>query len=291
VAGEASGGRQPRRGLLVGHMARAERALVGMLRAVDVVWEVRDARCPRASSNPRLLRLAAGKPVVVVLAKDDLAEPSWTAAWAEALEAVGPVVRLDLRRPGAARVLVQATHEAFRRQGRAVPSGAFGAVVAGIPNTGKSTLINRVAGAGRAAVGAQPGVTRGPQWVRLPDGGRVLDLPGVLPARVGSWAVVWRLWAIMAVALDAEGAARAGASLAAWIAARAPEVLGRRYGVAREEAEAGKALEAIARRRGFLGRGGVPDEARAAVALVTDYRRGLLGRLSLEHPRQALPGA
>ena len=272
------------RGVLAGHMARAQRALVTALRAVDVVWEVADARCPRASRNPRLAHLCAGKPMVVLLAKSDLAEPTVTGAWLAYLGRAGIAIAMDLRNGFDPAVLRRASLGAAARSGARVVADRLSAMAAGVPNTGKSTLLNRVSGGAHVAVGARPGVTRGEQWLRLPGGGRVLDLPGVLPPRLPAWPVVWRLWAVGALSLDAGDAQRAGAALVEWVAARAPGLLPQRYGVDPEEALAGRGLLAIARRRGFLLQGGAVDETRAAEALVADYRKGVLGRVTLEDP-------
>ena len=274
----------PERGVLAGHMARAQRALVAALRAVDVVWEVLDARCPRASRNPRLAHLCAGKPTVVVLAKSDLAEPTATADWLAFLRHTGVAVAMDLRNGFDPAALRRASLGAAARSGARVVADRLSAMVAGVPNTGKSTLLNRVSGGAHVAVGARPGVTRGEQWLRLPGGGRVLDLPGVLPPRLSAWPVLWRLWAVGALSLDAGDAQRAGAALVEWVAARVPDLLPQRYGVDPAEALAGRGLRAIAERRGFLLQGGALDETRAAEALVADYRKGVLGRVTLEDP-------
>lgn len=274
------------RGLRTGQMARGERALVAALTTVNVVWEVVDARCPRASRNPRLARLCAGKPLVIVLAKADLAEPVVSAKWVRYLDAEAPVVVANLRRPSGIRALAAASREAQTRVGAHGSVVGFDALVAGVPNTGKSTLLNLVTGGAHAAVGARPGITRGAQWLRVPAGGRVLDLPGVLPPRLDSWPVIWRLWAVGAVTLDAADAERAGNALADWITGHAPLALSERYGLLASDAVAGRALDVIALRRGFLRHGGGVEPAHAAAALLTDYRRGLLGRVSLEAPSQ-----
>ncbi len=276
-------------------MARGEQALRRALGTVDLVWEVADARAPRASRNPRLARLCAGKARLIVLAKSDLAEADATAAWRAALSAEAETVALDLRGEGTdLGPLWEAAAAALRRAGARPPAGGYRALVAGMPNTGKSTLLNRILGQRRAAVGARPGITRGPQWFALPGGGRLLDLPGVLAPRLGAWPVAWRLWAIGAVGPAALDPERAGAALAEAIARRQPRALEARYGIPEAglgepegaEGERGglAALGAIARARGLLGVGGVPDLSRAAAVLHSDFRRGLCGAVTLEQP-------
>lgn len=277
------GTRPEGRGALTGHMARAEAALRAHLAVVDVVWEVADARCPRASRNPRLARLCAGKPRVLVLTKTDLAEEDATRRWVMRLGREQPTATLCLTTGGAdlAPLWAATRSAALGRGGRE----GYRALVAGIPNTGKSTLINRATGGRHAAVGAAPGVTRGPQWVRLPNGGQLLDLPGVLAPRLVGWPVTWRLWAIGALGARAVDEQRAGASLWTWIRERSPRALEARYGV--DEvllADGAEGLAAVARRRGLLGAGGVPDGHRAAAVLLADFRRGALGSVTLEEP-------
>jgi len=285
-------------------MARGERALREALAAVDLVWEVADARCPRASRNPHLARLCAGKARVILLAKRDLAEHGSTAVWLAHLGAEAAAVACDLRGAAGLEALWPASREAIRRAGVRRPgSEGYRALVAGMPNTGKSTLLNRVLGVRRAAVGARPGITRGPQWFRLPDGGRLLDLPGVLPLRLGAWPVAWRLWAIGAVGPEAVDPERAGAALVECIVRRSPGALKARYGVDERPALASEGeppapgdqggpavLDGIARQRGLLAAGGVPDRSRAATVLLAEFRRGLLGAVTLEDPPQAAPG-
>lgn len=278
-------------------MARGERAFREALSAVDLVWEVADARGPRCSRNPRLPRLCAGKARLILLAKADLAEEDLTRRWAAALGAEAETVALDLHGPCDLGALWRAARAALERAGARLPgSEGYRAMVAGMPNTGKSTLLNRVLGRRSAAVGARPGVTRGPQWFVLPEGGRVLDLPGVLAPRLGPWPAAWRLWALGAVGPAAVDAERAGAALAERIAARQPRALEARYGVdeARPAPEGSSALEGecggaellagMARSRGLLQAGGVPDLSRAAAVLQGDFRRGLLGAVTLEEP-------
>lgn len=273
------------RGVLTGHMARAERELAVLARSVDIVWEVADARCPRASRNPRLTRLCGDRPRVLVLTHADLAAADATAAWLAHLDADVVSLAVTLRgmpwpnRPE----LEAATARALARAGRAARASGYRAVVAGIPNTGKSTLINHVLGERRAHVGARAGVTRGRQWFHLPGGGQLLDLPGVLAPRLGSWPATWRLWAIEALPGGASDDEAAGADLAAWLRDHAPRALEARYGL--DEASGGEALLAqVARARGLLASGGAPVTAAAAAILRRDFRHGHFGCVTLEEP-------
>jgi ribosome biogenesis GTPase A len=276
------------RGVLAGHMAAGERALRRSLRAVDVVWEVADARCPRASRNPRLRRLVGGKATLLVLAKADLAEEAATDRWRAALGRAGEAcVAVDLRAgrdAGAPGRIVAASRGLLVSAGAARREAEpFRAMAVGLPNVGKSSLINRMAGRRRAPVGARPGVTRGAAWIAL-DGFELLDLPGILPARVPGGAVLWRLVAIGALTEGQGDVTAAAAELAEWVARRAPRALEVRYGMADERLSGTELLEAIGRVRGALGPGGRVDLARAAAALLADFRRGDLGTVTLEEP-------
>ncbi len=275
-------------GVLTGHMVRAERALRESIGVVEVVWEVADARCPRASRNPRLARLCGRKARVIVLAKRDLAEQDATEGWLARLRGEAEAIALDLSGPLDPDPLWAASRAALGRAGARDPGReGFRALVAGVPNTGKSTLLNRLIGERRAAVGARGGITRGPQWLRLQDVGHLLDLPGVLAPRLAGWPVAWRLWAVGAVGPEAVDSERAGEALAEWIRARSPRALEVRYGIDECAGADGTLLGAIALRRGLLGSGGTPQPDRAAACLLADFRRGHLGAITLEDPVEA----
>jgi ribosome biogenesis GTPase A len=276
-------------------MAAAERTLRRWLSAVDVVWEVADARCPYSSRNPRLLRMAGAKPRVLVLARADLADPSRTAAWARALEARGEVVVASGPRgpfdptaadaggpaPGAA-ALLAASRRALRRAGSGAGRGEMRAMVVGIPNIGKSALINRLIGRRRSPVGARPGVTRGPLWLRAGEA-VFLDTPGILPPRAGR-EHLWRLAAIGALAEGQADPVEAAASLGRWLAERAPDRLAARYRLEDVRVPGEVLLEAVGRARGTLAAGGRVDLERAAHILLAEFRRGDLGAVTLEDP-------
>lgn len=260
-------------------MAKARRELQTRLKLVDVVLEVIDARIPDTSRHPRLVVSGRPLPRVLLLSKADLADAAATREWLEYFRAQGwPALAGDLRL-GAwvarARRLLQETASPKR-------PGVVRVLVAGLPNVGKSTAINSLAGRSKARTGATAGVTRSLQWLSGGPGLQLLDSPGVLwPERTTGLAAVY-LAATGTVPETAYDPLEAAKELLALLIERFPERVAARYGP--ELLADTDPLAYVGRRRGCLLPGGGVDLERAAAVVLGDFREGRLGRLTLEQP-------
>lgn len=265
-----------------GHMRKARRLIEESIAAHDVVIEVLDARMPRSSENPDVRALRRGRPCLKVLAKSDLADPAATKAWLAYFESDPKIAALAIQKgkegetrrkiPELCRKLVP------KREGKMVR-----AMVLGIPNVGKSTVINILAARKVANVGDKPAVTKGKQLIELDD--MILsDTPGILWPRIDSEKTGNKLalgGAINDTAIELEPVALFGAD---FFLAKYPGQIKARYKLT-ELPESGDALlEEIGRKRGGLRPGGVADRGKAATVLIHDFRSGALGRISLELP-------
>ncbi len=260
-------------------MAKARRELQSRLKLVDVVLEVIDARIPGTSRHPRLLVGQRPLPRVLLLSKVDLANEKLTKAWLDYFRRENvPAVAADLRTGqwvAHGRRLLRAAVQRKRRTTVRV-------LVAGLPNVGKSTAINSLAGRSKATTGGTAGVTRALQWLSGGPGLQLLDSPGVLwPERTTGTAAVL-LAATGAVPETAYDPVEAAAALLELLLSEFPDSVLERYGL--ELGEADDALASVARRRGCLLPGGVLDLERAAGIVLADFRGGRLGRLTFERP-------
>lgn len=271
-----------------GHMAKARRVLQENAPLVDVILEIVDARCPGASSNQDLMRLVANKPQIVVLNKADLADPESTRLWVEHLQAEGRVaVPLDAVKGTGVREVIAAIRSAFAPRlaewtdkGRK-PRPAR-AMAVGIPNVGKSSVINRLVGARRALVGDKPGVTRGKQWVRIGGDVELMDMPGVL---VPKFEVAWEgvlLAAIGAVKEEVFDHRDVAAQLMPLLWSKAADQVRERFGLTGIADNPDEDLALLARSRGLIRAGGEPELDKAAALLLRELREGRLGRLTLQ---------
>jgi len=252
-----------------GHMAQAMRKLGERLRIVDVLIEVLDARLPRASSNPALDRLAAHKPRVVVLGREDLADPHATREWlawyarsGRTAVAVNGKDQASVKRVAAALGALSAER------------GATRAMVVGIPNTGKSSVINGLLRRTAAKTEDKAGVTRSLQWFRVQPKLEVMDTPGILVPKIATPDAQWQLALTGALPPERFSAEAVVEQFAAWAREHRPQL-----GV--------PDLETFARARGFSRRGGEPDLHNAAGAYLKDFNDAKLGRITFERPESA----
>ena len=274
-----------------GHMTKAGRMIAENVANVDAVAEILDARIPSASRNPDIDTLAAGKPRLVILNRVDLADPAVTALWREHFRRGGlAVLETDCKSGkgvggfgGAVRGLLKDLIAQRAVKGQA--TRALRVMILGIPNVGKSTFINRVAGKKAAAVSDRPGVTRGRQWITVDRGLELLDTPGILWPRFDSQEVGELLAVTGAIKDDVLDRETLAANFLVRLAASYPDALRERYKLEPEAGMAGwELLEAAAKKRGFLAGRGEYDTERMSAVLLDEFRGGKLGRISLERP-------
>lgn len=278
-----------------GHMTKTKRMMAENIALVDVVVEMLDARIPYSSKNPDLDSLSKNKKRIIVLNKADLADEGITEKWKAYFENKGFAVILSNSVTGAgldkivktARELMKEKIERQMQRGRLyVP---IRAMIAGIPNVGKSTLINYYAGLSVAKTGDKPGVTRGKQWVRLKKDFELLDTPGILWPKFEDEAVGIRLAITGAINDKVFDSFEISLKLIEILAQMAPAAIENRYKLLPGFTDGKKPqeiLEKIAEARSFIKKGGELDLERCSIILLDEYRGGKLGRISLEAPNQ-----
>jgi ribosome biogenesis GTPase A len=271
-----------------GHMARARRMLKENLKLIDLVIEVLDARIPASSQNPDFETLFADKMRLLVLAKSDLASAGVTRAWTASFSEKGiAAVPFSSRRPKDAAAVLAAvdrvmrpTLERFAARG---VKKTVRALVAGIPNAGKSTLINRLSRGNPAAVGNKPGVTRGKQWVKAGPYFELLDTPGLLWPRLGDREVAMHIAYVGSIRDEVTDPETLAAGLLSELYEAAPQEMNASYGD-KGDMDGETFLYELCHRRNWMVKPGAPDTERMARAVIDDFRAGKLGRISLERP-------
>jgi len=273
-----------------GHMTKTKRMIQANLRLVDVVVEMLDARIPYSSKNPDIDGLAQNKKRIVVLNKAGLANERLTKAWQNHYESRGfSVVSTDcIDGKGvsavvtAAKKAVDDKRERLKAKGRV--SFTTRAMILGIPNVGKSSLINKIAKKNAAQTADRPGVTRDKQWIRVDNDLELLDTPGVLWPKFDEEVVGVNLAITGAIKDDILDTEQLAKRLIASLIKLNPDILSERYKLEAAQSDADEVLLNIGTKRGFLIKGGEIDELRTAVMLLDEFRAGKLGRVSLETP-------
>ena len=273
-----------------GHMTKTRRQIEADLKQVDAVCEIVDARIPISSRNPDIDSICGNKPRIVILNRMDLADPASTKLWVNYFKSKGiAAVPTDCKtRKGigdflpAVRSVLKEKIERDLARGMKRP---LRVMIVGIPNVGKSTLINQISGRKGAKAENRPGVTRGKQWVTVDGGLLLLDTPGILWPKFEDPEVGMALAYTGAVKEDVIDLEELACRLMELLHKRYPEALKERYGIECEAGTAGyELLEAGARKRGFLLARGELHTERMAKVLVDEYRSGKLGKFTFERP-------
>lgn len=275
-------------------MAKTKRLIRESMSLVDIVIEILDARIPYASHNPDIEKLAESKPKLILLNKASLAAPEASAKWREYYKSKGTESLFTDCNTGEGlgdimpKVNSILAEKLARYSERGMQGRALKALVVGIPNSGKSTFINRMAGSVKAKAENRPGVTRDKQWVPTKHGLDLLDTPGVLWPKFEEKLVGENLaitGAIKDMILDQEEIA---CLLIKRLRSIAPETLISRYKLTEDDLDEAyidyDVLEAIGRKRGFLMSGGAINTERTAITLLEEFRSGKIGRITLELP-------
>ena len=277
-----------------GHMTKTRRMMVENMKHVDAVCEILDARIPISSRNPDLDQLAAGKPRLVILNRIDLADAGLTQAWSRYFRNRGiAVIEVNAKSGQGIAKFAPALRELLGDnityfEERGLVGRLLKVMICGIPNVGKSTFINRVAGHNVAKAEDRPGVTRGKQWIRVDSGIDMMDTPGILWPKFEDKLAGLHLAYTGAVKDDILDTETLAAFLMETLSVQYPEALEKRYKMKPDPTVCGYTLlEEAAKKRGFRISGGEFDLERMGRVLLGEFRDGTLGRMTLEMPEDA----
>jgi ribosome biogenesis GTPase A len=273
-----------------GHMAKARREAAEKLKLVDIVMELLDARLPLSSRNPMMNEIVQHKPRLVLLNKADLADPKVTDEWVRYFERQGtPALPINaIRGEGLPKAAAEAKRlfapkmEQLARKG--IRPRATRAMILGIPNVGKSSLINRMAKKTIAKTGDRPGVTQSQQWIKVGKDFELLDTPGILWPKFEDPQVGLRLAATGAIKEDILDLEPVAIFILQLMQERYPGVLEERFGFEELPSDPLVALEEIGRKRGYLRAGNTVDMEMVWKLMIREFRGGQFGRISLERP-------
>lgn len=276
-----------------GHMTKTFRVMEKEIKNIDVVIILLDARIPYSSQNPEVEKLIKNKPRIYILNKRDLADENITNQWIKHFKSNGMgAIAINSKTGKNSKVIVDKVHAELselleRREKRGIEKLKIKAMMVGIPNVGKSTFINSLAGTRRAKAQDKPGVTRGKQWVTVGDLD-LLDMPGVLWPKFENQNVAANLAFIGSIKDDVLDIEELAVALISELKEIYPELLKDRYKLTDEDlqGESYEILGTIARKRGMLLPGGVENTERASIMLCDEFRGSKMGRISLERPSE-----
>lgn len=276
-----------------GHMAKARRQVTERLKLIDVVIELLDARIPLSSRNPMIDEIISGKPRIILLNKADLADEEVTGEWVKFFSAKGikalPMDSLSGKGvgklPSECQLAVKELME--KRRSKGMQDRAIRTMILGIPNVGKSSLMNRLAGRKVAQTGDRPAVTKAQQWVKMAKTLELLDTPGILWPKFEDPLVGLRLAASGAIKDEIIDFQEVALFIVAYLQKYYPEALGNRYNLDGMNGDKLELLEEIGRRRGCMISGGFINYDKASELVIRELRGGKLGRISLERPKDS----
>ncbi len=273
-----------------GHMTKARRMMQENIKLIDIMVELVDARIPLSSKNPDIDDLARNKARLIVLNKVDMADPEVTSGWEKYYQEKGFFVAKVNSRSGSGMKEVKALIETAckekkeRDRKRGILNRPIRAMIAGIPNVGKSTFINSFAGKAAAKTGNKPGVTKGKQWIKINKNVELLDTPGILWPKFEDQMVGFRLALIGSIKEEILNTREIAVEFITFLKTYYPDYLKGRYSLEDLESSSSEILEQIAKNRGCLKKGNLVDPDKAALILLEDFRSVKLGRISLERP-------
>lgn len=274
-----------------GHMAKTRKMIQNNIKFIDVVVEILDARIPFSGRNPNFNDIIKGKPRLIVMNKYDLADKEVTDLWADLYTKEGnKVVKVSCttglgvnKIEQAARALI---HDKIERDKNKGINRPIKIIMVGIPNVGKSTLINRLVGKNKTIAADRPGVTRTEQWVRIKDGLELLDTPGLLPPKIENQELAKNLVYTGAIKDEIMNIELLSYSLLELLRDTYPELLCKRYKLGDEifQMPGHEILSLIGKKRGFMISGGEIDTERAAYMVMDEFRSCKIGNITLEKP-------
>ena len=272
-----------------GHMTKAKRMMQEDIKLIDLVIEIIDARVPLSSRNPDIDELGKNKARLIILNKSDLADEKKNDAWAAWFQGKGCFTAKVNARNGAGMEKIQDTiqeackEKIERDRKRGIMNRPVRAMVVGIPNAGKSTFINTLAGKACAKTGNKPGVTKGKQWIRLNKNIELLDTPGILWPKFEDQLVGLKLAVVGSIKDELLQSEELAMWLIAYLRKEYAGLLTERYQIEEDGTDL-EILERIAQSRGCRLKGNLPDYPKTAALIVEDFRSGRLGRITLERP-------
>ncbi len=273
-----------------GHMAKARKGLKEQVSLADLVLETGDARLPIASRNPELHDILGRKPSLLVLNKADLIEKSTAKVWLDWYESRGEksVFIAATQKSGMKELKDLLAQETARLNQEMVSRGRrprpIRLIVAGIPNTGKSAVLNALVGSNKVKTGDRPGLTRALQWVRCDENWEILDSPGILWPTLEDQEAAMKLAVVGSISKDAYSEEESGWYLLNWLKENEPKAFERRFQITELPRHSEELLLEIGRKRGLLQAGGRIRERDAYILLLKEFRSGALGKICLEKP-------